>query len=219
MRPLGTVLCLAVLLTGCAAEQDRPSGAASTPAGCAGSGTVVARADLDGDGGAETVRRCGDVLVVEVGGDTTELDVRSRRLRAGPGQVVHLRGEPDLVLVRSRATSAGLSRPHLYGVDGRRLVEVTVDGRPLLPAVSTTRVVAPVTATCTADGGIAVVRGRASEPPGVVLAWDLTRTTYDVHAGVATRRSARVVRRSVADPVLRGERPDLFAGRLLADCG
>jgi hypothetical protein len=219
MRPLGAVLGLAVLLTGCAAGQDRPSGAASSPAGCDGPGTVVARADLDGDGAAETVRACGGALVAEVGGATTALDVRSERLRRGPGQVVHLRGAGDLVLVRSRATSAGLSQPHLYGVDGRRLVEVTVDGHPVLPAVPTVRVVAPVTATCTGDGGIAVVRGTASEPPGVVLAWDLTRTTYDVDAGVATRRSARVVRRSAADPVLREERPDLFDGRLFAECG
>ena len=219
MRPLGTLLVLASLVTGCAAGQHRPSGSASTRAGCDGAGTVVARADLDGDGGAETVRGCGGALVVEVGGATAVLDVGPQRLRPGPGQAVHLPGAADLVLVRSRATSAGLSQPHLYGLDGHRLVEVTVDGRPVLPTVSTTRVVAPVTATCTRDGGIAVVRGTASEPPGVVLAWDLTRTTYAVHAGVATRRSARVVRRSVADPVLRKERPDLFDGRLFAGCG
>jgi hypothetical protein len=219
MRPLIAVIGLALLVSGCAGGQDRPTGSVSTRAGCDGSGTVVARADLDGDGGAETVRGCGGALVAELGGATTVLDVGSRRLRPGPGQVVHLRGAADLVLVRSRATSAGLSQPHLYGADGHRLVEVTVDGRPVLPAVSTTRVVAPVTATCTRNGGIAVVRGTASEPPGVVLAWDLTRTTYDVHAGVATRRAARVVRRSVADPVLRKERPDLFDGRLFAGCG
>ena len=215
MRPLGAVLGLVVLLTGCAAGQE-PT--ASRPTACAG-GTVVARADLDGDGSAETVRACGGSLVAEVGGATTALDVRSRRLRPGTGQVVHLRGAADLVLVRSRATPAGQTRAHLYGVEGDRLVEVTVDGRPVLPALSATRAVGPVTATCTDDGGIAVVRGTASKPPGVVLAWDLTRTEYDVRGGVATRRSTRVVRRSVADPVLRGERPDLFDGRLFAGCG
>jgi len=164
------------------------------------------------------VRRCGGTLVAGTGTSIKVLDVRSQRLLPGAGQVVHLRGAGDLVLVRSRPASTGQTQPHLYGVAGDRLVEVTVAGRPVLPSVSTARGTGPVTATCTAGGGIAVVRGTASEPPGIVLAWDLTRTTYDVRDGVATQRSARVVRRSAVDPLLRRQRPDLFDGRLFAGC-
>ena len=37
-----------------------------------------------------------------------------------------------------------------------------------------------MTAGCTEDGGVAVLTGRTAEPPGVVLAWDVQRTTYEI---------------------------------------
>ena len=67
-------------------------------------------------------------------------------------------------------------------------------------------------------GGIAVLTGKASKPPGIVLAWDLTRTTYDIRDGRAVSSGAVVVRKDVADPLLRKEMPGLFDGSLFADC-
>ena len=70
-----------------------------------------------------------------------------------------------------------------------------------------------------ADGLVVVVTARASEPPGIVLAWDLTRTTYRRAVAPAAQVARAVVRRErSADPVLRRERPDLYRGLVLTGC-
>src|SRR3954452_10653170 len=205
------------------------------PADLAGRGTVVARADLDGRRGPETVRLtgrsgpCHDSLVTLLAGRVAGVDVHGMDLAAKPATVVHLRGAgaPDLVLVSSRPHPRGGTQPHLFAADagdpGRpgRLVEVTAGGGaggPALPFLATDGGGAPVGATCTPDGGIAVDTATAHQPPGIVVAWDVTRTTYAIDDGLARRTGSSLVADAAADPALRRDRPDLFSGDLFADC-
>ena len=59
---------------------------------------------------------------------------------------------------------------------------------------------------------------RAHQPPGIILAWDLTRTTYDVRDGVAVPVRTSVTENAGADPVLRRRMPHLFDRSLFAGC-
>ena len=230
MRGLATALAVLSLATGCGTGDERSADRARrcTVEDAAHGGRVVATADLDGHTGPEELRlrgprsgQCRNRLVAVIDGRVAAADVGRLDLAAKPGTVVHLRGRGgDLVLLESKAHPRGGWQPHLFaagGPDG--LAEVTVDGRPLLPFVATDGGGSPMTATCTPSGGIAVFTAIAHEPPGVVLAWDVTRTTYSLRNGRAVSTGSTLVEEAAADPTLRRERPELFSGRLFAGCG
>jgi hypothetical protein len=218
---LGALLTVA----GCGHRSGASAGGFDT---CRHEGTVVARADLDGDGAAEPVRLvsggrgpCAASLVTQVGGAVVGVSVRGLGVVPRPARTVHLRGRvaPDLVLLSGRPQTRGGSQPHLFAAGGPHgLREVTADGRPVLPFETTGGGQQPMTATCTAGGGIAVVRGRAHVPPGIVLAWDVRRTTYAVRDGLATDPRTTTVAVAAADPTLRRQMPWLFAGTLFVAC-
>jgi hypothetical protein len=64
-----------------------------------------------------------------------------------------------------------------------------------------------------------VLSATTSEPPGVVLAWDVERTTYDITAGGAVRTGSEQIEDHIADPLLRKKMPELFEpGALFEDC-
>lgn len=225
MRSLGTAALLAVVLavSGCGSH----TGAGRTGTDdCAGRGVPVAKADLTGDGHASAVRLtassgagpCAHRLLAEGGAWT---DVGGLDLVARKATVVHLRGSgaPDLVLLYAKPHPRGGSQPHLFGAGGDAgLVEVTVGGRPVVPFVATDGGNPPMTATCTPDGGIAVLTGKAHQPPGIILAWDVTETSYDVKGGHAVETGSRLVQKAAADPLLRKYHPELFDGSLFANC-
>jgi len=225
MRALGTLLTVAVLVaaSGCGRQSDT-AGAPEADT-CAGKGTTVAHADLDGNGSLEPVRLtgqgsgpCANSLLAPGG---TAYDVSGLDLVTDGATVVHLRGEgaPDLVLLSEQPHPRGGYQPHLFGGGGPDgLVEVTADGQPVVPFVATDGGAAPMTATCTKEAGVAVITGTASEPPGVVLAWDLHRTAYDIVDGLAVHPQTSVLQKDVADPLLRKEMPELFDGSVFADC-
>jgi hypothetical protein len=239
MRALAVVLATLVV-AGCGSDPgpDPSSDPSSDPTqatgyrGCrasdvAGHGMVVARADLDGTGGTEAVRligasdrRCRNSLVAVVEGRVVGTDVRPLHLVPKRVQVVRLHGKAaDLVLLWSQPHPRGGSQPHLFGLrDSGRLAEVTLDGRPVLPFVATDGGGSPMTATCTGSGGIAVFTAVAHEPPGIVLAWDVTRTTYDIRDGRAVAVGSSMVQEAAADPALRRSRPELFSGKLFVNC-
>ena len=240
MRALAVVLALLVV-AGCGSDPGpHPSSDNSSDRtqetgyrGCtasdvAGRGKVVARADLDGTGGTETVRligasdrRCRNSLVAVVDGRLVGTDVRRLHLVPKRAEAVQLRGKAaaDLVLLWSQPHPRGGAQPHLFGLrHSGRLAEVTLDGRPVLPFVATDGGGSPMTATCTGSGGIAVFTAVAHQPPGIVLAWDVTRTTYAVRDGRAVAVGSSMVEKAAADPALRRSRPELFSGKLFADC-
>jgi len=223
MRTLGTAALVAAVTTlaGCGSSG---SPEASAPDDCTGHGRVVARADLDGDGKDAPVRlttqgsgACAHRLMGDAG---TSADLKGLDLAAKGARVVHLDGHRgDLLLVSSEPHPRGGAQPHLFGRGGASgLRELTVDGQPLVPFVATDGGAPPMTATCTDKGEIAIDTAKAHQPPGIVLAWDVTRTTYAIKGGVATRARSRLVAAAAADPTLRKDRPDLFDGRLFAGC-
>jgi hypothetical protein len=185
----------------------------------------VARADLDGGGSPRPVRLtvpgagpCADRLLGP-GGEYAE--VAGLDLRPGKAKAVHLKGHDavDLVLLWAKPHPRGGAQPHLFGTGGRTgLTEVTVGGQPLVPFVAADGGAAPMTATCTEDGGVGVVTARAHQPPGVVLAWDVTLTAYAVEDGRAGVTGRSPVSEAAADPTLRKEHPELYDGSLFSDC-
>jgi hypothetical protein len=128
--------------------------------------------------------------------------------------------EHPLALAQGKPHPRGGYQWHLFTrVPGQGTVEVTHDGQPLLPFVSTDGGGSPMTATCTKSGQVAVYTAQPHQPPGVVLAWDVTRTTYALHGSTATQVSSKVVRKAAADPTLRKQMPQLFhPTRLFAGC-
>jgi hypothetical protein len=224
MRTVGIAAVLTALLGLSACGSQSGSSAPSTDE-CAGQGTVVAKADLDGDGQPSTVRLagsgaspCADRLLADGG---VWADVGGLALVPDPATVVHLKGAgaPDLVLLSAEPHPRGGWQPHLFGAGGETgLTEVTSEGGPVVPFVATDGGAPPMTATCTPDGGISVVTAVAHEPPGVVLAWDVTETTYTVKDGHAETTGSKMVEEAAADPLLRKERPELFDGTLFANC-
>ena len=223
MGPLAAAVIVTALLAtaGCG---DQPTKASSF-AGCAGRGEVLAHADLDDDGDVDDVRlvgpgagRCAGSLTADLGGTIAGVAVRNLDLVAPHAIVVRPRGKRDVVLVRSRATATGQWQPHLFGIDGGRLAEITDHGRPVLPVVQTSRGSAPMDAACTPSGGIALFTAKAHEPPGIILAWDVTRTTFAVRGSRAVRTDRSMVKVAAADPVLRKDMPGLYDGRLFTNC-
>lgn len=230
--PAATAALMA-LTAGCGSSGGTTSdGAAALFPGCRpGTAAVrhaapLARADLDGDGAVETLRytgahagACSDALVVTVHGRTSGLRLRTGGVDPDTAAVVRPPGhEGGLVYVSGRPHPRGGFQPHLVGLASGDLAEVTTSGHPLLPFVATDGSGAPATADCTADGGIATLTASTHEPPGIVLAWDLRRTTYSLHGTRARQESTRAVDTAVADPVLRKERPELYRPTFFTHC-
>jgi hypothetical protein len=224
MRTVTTIsaLLVLVLLGGCGEEQ--PGTAPGRPAQW-GDCTVDAFdraggrevATLSGGGTENASVRlvpagdgpCAGGLVARTGAGVDGLDAGGLDLDVRSAQVVDLEGGGELLLVNGGSHPRGGFQPHVFALSGG-LHEVQVDGNPLLPFVATDGGGTPATATCRDDGGVDVLAATTSEPPGVVLAWDVQRTSYRLEHGEATRIGTKQVRDHTADPVLRDEMPTLF---------
>jgi hypothetical protein len=224
MRTLATlpVLLVIALLGGCgegapgtAPVAPQAWGECTIEAFDSAAGPRVARLDDGGETDAQ-VRLvppgdgpCSGGLVARVGRGVTGVDAAGLDLDAGSADVVVLAHGDELLLVNGGAHPRGGFQPHVFSLVGG-LHEVQVDGNPLLPFVATDGGGLPVTATCRDDGGIDVVEATTSEPPGVVMAWDVQRTSYRFEDGEAVRTGTRQIRDHAADPVLRKQMPALF---------
>jgi hypothetical protein len=223
------VLLVLAVLAGCGAGEGPstpdPAKASGQPSvhRCGVRGQPVEGADLDGDGHAEEVRlttggTCGDSVVAILDGQVSRAEVPGG-LAPARATVVHGPGDGrDLLLVRATTSRPGVLQPRLYGAGPDGVTEVTAHGEAWLPELDATRGAAPREASCAPGGRVRVLTARASRPPGIVLAWDLTRTTYQVRGTDAVVTGRRQVGRSLADPVLRRERPGLYDGRILTRC-
>jgi hypothetical protein len=161
---------------------------------------------------------CAGGLVAHSSAGVTGLDVAELDLEAGTAHVVALGDGIELLLVNGGVHPRGGFQPHLFVLaDG--VHEVMDDGNPLLPFVATDGGAAPMTATCVGDEEIGVLTATTSEPPGVILAWDVQRTTYRLEGHQAVLVGTKQVRDHAADPTLREEMPELFEpDALFADC-
>jgi hypothetical protein len=156
--------------------------------------------------------------VARSGEGVTGLDVTGRDLEAGTARVVALGDGTELLLVDGGVHPRGGFQPHLF-VLADELHEVREDGNPLLPFVATDGGGAPMAATCLGDRELGILTATTSEPPGVILAWDVQRTTYRLEGHEAVLVGTKQVRDHAADPTLRKEMPELFEpGALFADC-
>lgn len=229
------VLVLA-LLGGCA--EQRPASSQAPPArwgDCdvdafagAGGGEVGALAGSDGEHHPVHLVPPGDGpcaggLVVRTADGVTGIDVAGLALDPSTARIVELEGAsgpPELLLVRGGAHPRGGFQPHLFVLAERGLGEVTAGGRSLLPFVATDGGGTPTTAACGPGGSIHVLAASTSEPPGVVLAWDVRRTTYALEGATAKQTGSEQLVDHAADPVLRNDMPELFAedGSFFADC-
>lgn len=224
MRTLATISALLVLVLPAGCGEEAPRTEPVSPQGwrdCtieayddAGGRTV---ATLDHAGKDEATVRlvppgqgpCAGALVARVGSGVTGMDAAGLDLEADTAAVVTLADGDQLVMIDGGRHPRGGFQPHVFSLTGG-LHEVQVDGNPLLPFVATDGGGLPVTATCREDGGIDVLQATTSEPPGVVLAWDVQRTSYRLEDGEAVRTGTKQVRDHAADPVLRDEMPALF---------
>lgn len=246
MRTLGTAAALVTLLAlaGCGespqADQTSPADATAQPPSPSAWGTCTDTAlesvtgvsgeltTVDGRTAAVTLTApgtgpCTGAIIARGPQDLSGTDVSGLGLDLSTARLVDLvgpgGGTGQLLVVHSTAHPRGGFQPHLFVLTDGGPAEVLLDGRPLLPFVATDGGAAPMTATCDEDGGVAVLSASTSKPPGVVLAWDIQLTTYDVSRGDAVETSSRQVEDHAADPVLRDERPELFdPGALFADC-
>ena len=234
MHLLGTALTAAAGLlaagcgqqTGTTAKQEGSAYDGCTLANVQRAGPVIARADVDGDGKADEIRltgpdasHCAGSLVATTSAGVVGTRVQDLDLVVGSARVVDLTGDGgDLVLLEAQPHPRDGAQSHLFGYGNDELTEVTVDGKPLLPFVATDGGGSPMSATCTDDGGIEVVTAITHEPPGIVLAWDVRRTTYAIEDGTARQNGTPTVEEAVVDPLLRKEEPELFTGKLLTDC-
>jgi hypothetical protein len=229
-------LLVAVLATGCgtaAPSSDSAGTSAASWRGCTAADLATAGQALGAlDGGEEPVTLrlvpagdgpCAGGLVARTGTGVEGVDVAGLDLDASSSYVVHLRGAPadapaELLLVEGRPHPRGGFQPHLFTVYGG-LHEVTRGGHPLLPFVATDGGGLPATARCGDHGTVEVLTATTSEPPGVVLAWDVQRTTYRLGESSVEEVGTEQVRDHAADPVVRKELPQLFeSDGLFADC-
>ncbi len=231
-------LLLAAVVTGCgtASPADDSAGDASAASWgrCAADDFARAGRSLgalgDGTGSPTPVRLvapgegpCAGGLVARSGAGVAGIDVSGLDLDATSAHVVRLRGSrgegpPELLLVHGGDHPRGGFQPHLFTVYGG-LHEVTDDGHPLLPFVATDGGGLPATARCGDHGTVEVLTATTSEPPGIVLAWDVQRTTYRIGESAVEEAGSDQIRDHTADPVLREEMPQLFEpDGFFADC-
>jgi hypothetical protein len=230
-------LLVAVLATGCgtaAPSSDSAGASAESWRGCTADDAATAGqllGTLGGDGEEPVKVRlvaagegpCAGGLVARTATGVEGVDVSALDLDASSAYVVHLRGAPadgpdELLLVDGAPHPRGGFQPHLFTVSGG-LHEVTRGGDPLLPFVATDGGGLPATARCGDHGTVEVLTATTSEPPGVVLAWDVQRTTYRIGESSVEEVGTEQVRDHAADPVVRKELPQLFeSDGLFADC-
>lgn len=184
----------------------------------------VARLDLEDENGPVVVKLvtgdgpCGGGLVAGLDAGVAGHDVSGLDLDPTTAEVVTLDGGATLLRIDGEGHPRGGFQLHLFAVaDG--VAEVRVDGAPLVPFVATDGGAAPAAVRCGPDGTVQLLRATTSKPPGVVLAWDVHRTTYRIRGSEAVEVGTEQVRDHTADPLLHEQMPELFqTGGLLDDC-
>ena len=243
MRPMRVVMCNSVLvlgIAGCgtATESSDPAttsaadvrlfGDCSADDPALSGATVIAEADVDGSGAMNEIAYvsgksdgpCANALFTTFDGDPSAMSMAGTPLDVDSVDVLELSGTGrQLLMVREQAHPRGGYMVHLFGGADGEFGEVLARGKPVVGFVATDGGMPPGTATCTDVGGIATVTAVTHEPPGIVLAWDVTRTTYSLDGNTAEQTSSVQVQTAAADPTLREQDPQLFDPEgYFADC-
>ncbi len=231
--------CLAtlLLLAGCGSAEQQggesgksdPSGSTTTTVGkCAADAPEVqvartlATVDLDGDGTAESVK------VTGAGGEcpnTVFVKLGSRPLAAAPDDGppvtnafgVAVPGRAGRLLVTRSDHPRGGYQLRVYAVGTSELDELQIGRNPLVPFLATDVQEHPFSIDC-GDGGLVVTEAIPHEPPGVVAAWDIRRTTYVFEGGRITPGTSAEVADNVLPNQLGQNYPDLVKHTAFASC-
>jgi len=199
-------------VSGCAAGSSALSGA-----------RVVAEADLDADGSTEEVRLtsagtdCPNALFAEVADGFVwgSLPAAAPPLRTAFG--VRLGEGSDLVVTRQEHPRGGFQM-RVFARAGARLVELDRDnGESLVPFVATDVQEHPVSVDCDQDA-LVVTEAVAHDPPGVMAAWDVRRSTFTVADGKAAAQGSEEVADNLQAGQLERDFPELVDHAMFASC-
>ena len=122
--------------------------------------------------------------------------------------------QPLLVTRAEHARGGAQTRVYVGGA-----VELTdTSGNPLVPFTATdSRATAHVSITCV-TGGLQVTTATPTVPGGVLVAWDIDRTTYRVDLSGAHASGHERLATSVPERTLRAKWSDLAHDRLFVGC-
>ena len=232
------MLASCLVLAGCGSGVEQPNAddtASATPEAVAKVGRcpadspalvsarTLARADLDGDGRAEAVKLtapdgdCPNLMFVELGERylAAQLPVGAPVVARGYAVAVPGR-EGDLVVTRQDHPRGGFQL-RLFAAGAEDLTELKDGKGPLVPFVALDVDEHPFSIDCT-DGGVVLTEAVPHEPPGVIFAWDVKRTTYaldgtDVEAGTSEEIADNVLPRQ-----LESDHPELVEHRAFESC-
>jgi hypothetical protein len=237
LRTNVAVLASCLLLAGCGSA-TKPEGAGQAPAGHEAAAKVgrcpadapavvgartVTRADLDGDGRAEAVKLtaadgdCPHLLFAKVSGRYVDAQLPVDAPAVSRAYAVEVPGrEGDLVVTRQDHPRGGYQL-RLFGAGPEGLVELRDGEHPLVPFVALDVQEHPLSVDCT-DGGVELTEAVAHEPPGVVFAWDIKRTTYAVHGSEVTPGTPEEIADNVLPRQLEAKYPELVEHRAFESC-
>ncbi len=233
---LVSLVSLAATLAGCGAtrsvsgdEAPVVERTAVVVPGCGADDPVVQQAqpllalDLTGDGGKSNLSwtgagpgPCGGVVVARVGDVVSGVSLGALTDPSTARAVRPAADGPSYLAIQEQHPRGGFQQ-HLLGSADGRLVEVSAgDGAPLVPFVATDVEQSLALLDCR-DGGVVLVTAKLTEPPGVVLTWDVRTTEYALDAGEATRTDSHT-RVTYPDRELRHDLPALFSHRMFGSC-
>ena len=184
---------------------------------------TVTKADLEGDGTAEPVRltapggACGDILLA-TGKVTYAVQLPAGGPPVRSAYAVQVPGRAgQLVVTRSEHPRGGYQL-RVYAPSGNALTELRRGTEPLVPFVATDVQEQPLSIDCR-PGGFVVTQAVAHEPSGVIFAWDVRRTTYDL-ADDATLSAGpeKEIKDNVLPAQLTRQWRDLVAHTAFASC-
>lgn len=227
---LATGLATGLAACGDNGEPSGTQGPTTIAGGCATDSAVVrqarvlSRADLNGDGHADTLSltaargSCANTLVAHVGGRFASLPLRSTRVTPTTVTLVQVPGRRGLLVSARESHPRGGFQLHLYAYGGHRLVELTTpSGAPLVPFVSSDTDPTPLSTSC-GHGTVIVDQGVPHEPPGIAFAWDIHRTVYTVSGTRVTSQRGREIAASVLPALLPKRFPALAHHVFFRDC-
>ncbi len=245
-RPLAVAtasLAATLLLAACGSAEQSASGPASPSAGQSSGNQVdggkvgrcpadapavkgartVAEIDLDGDGRPEPVRltaadsACPSLVFAQVGDAylAGQLPLDGPPLSSAFG--VQVPGETGELLVTRQNHPRGGFQLRLFVPGTDELAELEVDGQSLVPFAATDVQEHPLSIDCT-EGGLVVTEAVAHEPPGVIFAWDVRRTTYALDGTVVTPGPTEEIADNVLPAQLEKKYPELVKHAAFPTC-
>ena len=129
---------------------------------------------------------------------------------------LRLDGLAQPLLITRTVHPRGGSQTRVYVGGGVELTDTS--GNPLVPFVATdTRPTSHVSIACV-TGGLQVTTAQPTVPSGVLVGWDIDRTTYRVDRSGAHASGRERVATSVPERTMRTKWPDLAHDRLFVGC-